>query len=229
MPHKSTPYHWLKTARGLKRLIELRGWSKRKFAQAANIFAQDVNKYLSAQLNPENLLLALYEAGEDIEWIKSGGEQSPKLVRETPEAVQKIAPLLGRITMTAEGEDRFEHSHIPAGAGVPFFKGNFFCLEIANDSLINAEPPVYPGDLCIFESAWTPAKGDLVALQFKDNRRIVKVITHASRTDLTLTAVNRYRTFPEVKIKKSELADIGIFVLKLQMTGEAKKRFGLME
>lgn len=226
---KSTPYQSLRIARGFKNLIALRGWTKRKFAEVAGIFPQDVNKYLAAELNPENLLLALYEAGEDIEWIKSGGSTSRFAVHERSAGEGSTAPLLGRIVISPEGEEVTETVGIPVTAGVPFFKGNFFCLEIGNDSMIDADPPIFPGDLCIFEAERKPKKGAIVALHCADNRRIVKILTHASRTELTLSAANKFRQFPGMKIKKSTLLGTGTFVMKLQLSDEAKRRFGLLE
>lgn len=229
MTKKSTPYHLLKITRGLKNLIELRGWTKKKFAEVVNIFPQDVNKYLAAELNPENLLLALYEAGEDIEWIKSGGSASRLAVKEQSPGSGSFAPLAGRIVITPEGKEVAETKGIPANAGIPFYTGNFFCLEIANDSMIDADPPLLPGDLCIFEAKRQPKKGGIVALHLADDRRMVKVLTHASRIELRLNGANNFREFPEIKVKKSTLRGIGAFVMKLQLTDDAKRRFGLKE
>ncbi len=58
---------------GIKRLMEKRQWSKADLARVCKIAKQNVNSYLTGKLNPENLLLPLYESGEDIEWIKHGG------------------------------------------------------------------------------------------------------------------------------------------------------------
>lgn len=226
---KSTPYHWLRITRGLKKLIEQRGWTKRKFAETVKIVPQDVNKYLAAELNPENLLLRLYEEGEDIEWIKNGGETVRTVVRESGDASGSLAPLMGRIAMTPEGKELYDMKQIPIGAGIPFFAGNFFCLEVANDSLINADPPVYPGEICIFEAKRQPKKGEIAAVHLAGDRRIVKVLTHASRSELTLNAANNFREFPEITVKKSALLGIGAFVMKLQLTDDAKRRFGLKE
>jgi SOS-response transcriptional repressor LexA len=229
MAAHSTPYHLLRITRGLKKLIELRGWTKRKFAEVTKIFPQDVNKYLAAELNPENLLLALYEAGEDIEWIKSGGETSRSVVRDATESTGHLAPLLGRIVVAHDGKEICETKQIPAGAGIPFFAGNFFCLEIANDSLINAKPPIFPGEICVFEAKRQPKKGEIAAVHLTGDRRMVKVLTHASRIELRMNAANNFRSFPELKVKKSALLGIGTFVMKLQLTDDVKRRFGLKE
>ena len=60
--------------------MKLRGWNKAEFARRCGIQPQHVNLYLSGKLNPENLLLPLHDAGEDIEWIKSGGEPEKKML-----------------------------------------------------------------------------------------------------------------------------------------------------
>ena len=226
---KSTPYHWLKISRGLKNLIHMRDWTKRKFAEVAKIFPQDVNKYLAAELNPENLLLALYEAGEDIEWIKDGGSVAKLAVKEQSPGSEPRAPLMGRIVITPEGKETAELRGIPAGAGVPSFRGNYFSLEVGNDSMIDAEPPLFPDDICIFETGRKPARGMIAALQLRDGQRMIKMITGITRASYTLTAANRYRQFPSTTIKRSDVLSIGLFVMKLQLTDAAKRRFGLKE
>ncbi|MEW5799048.1 MAG: S24 family peptidase [Bacteroidota bacterium] len=226
---KSTPYHWLRITRGLKHLIKMRGWTKKKFAEVAKIFPQDVNKYLAAELNPENLLLALYEAGEDIEWIKNGGSIAKLAVKDQSPGTEPRAPLMGRIVLTPDGKEITEMLGIPAGASVPCFTENCFSLEIGNDSMIDAEPPLFPGDICIFETGRNPKKGMIAALQLRSGERVIKMITGVTRSSYLLTAANRYRQFPSITIKRSDVRSIGLFVMKVQLTEDAKRRFGLKE
>lgn len=226
---KSTPYHWLRITRGFKQLIKLRGWTKKKFAEVTKIFPQDVNKYLEAELNPENLLLALYEAGEDIEWIKRGGSAATLTVKEEEPESEPRAPLMGRVVLTPDGKEIAEVRGISAGAGVPCFTENCFSLEIGNDSMIDAEPPLFPGDICIFETGRKPKKGAIAALQLRDGQRMIKMITGITGSSFTLTAANRYRQFPSVTIKRRDVRSMGLFVMKVQLTEEVKRRFGLKE
>lgn len=201
------------------------------FARALRISPALLSHYLSGRSKPGNKLQQkLRDLGCDINWLMTGESAYP-VIKEPSLPYGQVtgwAPFLGRIRATPEGKEYFDNSHIPKGAGVPFFNNQCFTLEIEGDSLINAEPiPIYPGDICVFETGRQPKNGDIVAVQLRDNRRMVKIMRHLSKAEIELRSANKFRNYPSVKLKKSDVASYGILVTKLQLTEDAKRRFGL--
>lgn len=58
-------------------VFEEQRWTKAEFARRTGIAPQNVNKYLSGELNIENLYMALQDAGCDIHWLKTGEHATP--------------------------------------------------------------------------------------------------------------------------------------------------------
>lgn len=198
--------------------------------------------YLTGKRRPgvdvQNKLRVL---GCDIEWLMTGEGRAPSNVKVTDKRVVQervgrpvpmpgFAPFLGRIRATPDGKEYFDNDGIPKGAGVHWFNNNAFCLEIDGDSLISAEPvPIRPGDICVFEMGRQPRNGEVVAVQLKDNRRLVKVLKHLSKDEIELRSANEYKEYPPVRVKKSQIAAFGILVTKMQFPNSQKQRFGLTQ
>jgi SOS-response transcriptional repressor LexA len=147
-------------------------------------------------------------------------------VDPSPRSIAMI-PFLGKIVASPDGKEVLDDS-AANDARVPYYPGNYFALEIESDSMIHAEPEIYPGDICIFESGRQPKNGDIVAVQFVQNhRRMVKIFHQISGTEVELRSANRFRSYFSVKFKKDEIASYGILVAKLKLLDEEKKRLGI--
>lgn len=202
-------------------------------ARALGVSPSLLSHYLSNRSKPGNKLQRkLLELGCDVDWVMTGRvkyevrENRDRVAEQVP--LRGWAPFLGRIVATPDGKEYFDDAGIQKGAGVPFFNDNCFTLEIDGDSLMNAEPiPIFPGDICIFEKGRQPKNGDIVAVHLVDNRRMVKILRHLSKDEVELISANKYRNYPSTKLKKKLIASYGIFVTKLQIAEEGKKRFGL--
>lgn len=185
---------------------------------------QDLNRYLSGKAVPGNKIQTrLRKLGCDIEWLMTGERDE----KDTAIGLSLI-PFLGKITATPDGKEYFDDA-INEGAGVPFFKGNYFALEVENDSMINAIPvEIYPGDICIFELGRQPKNGDIVAVQFKQtNERTVKILKHVSRDEVELISANKYRNYPSRRVRKNIIATFGIFVTKFLYSDEIRTKLKL--
>lgn len=188
--------------------------------------AQELYPYLNGKSLPGNKLQSkLRDLGCDIEWLMTG-ERS---VKEGPtNYLTGFAPYLGRVYADPKGKEYFEEAGDREGAGVPMSPGKFFCLEIDNDSLINAEPiSLYPGDVCVFEYGRQPKNGDIVAIQFSDGNRTIKIVKHRGKDLAVLISANKFRNYPEREVKKADIKSYGIFVEKRQMSTEQKRRYGI--
>jgi len=143
-------------------------------AEKLQISPQQLNDYLTGRRTPGNKMQdRLRTLGCDIEWLMMGTRSGASKTREPSasyiaEIPMAIVPFLGKIVASPDGKEYFD-GDVPTGAGVPFFNGNFFALEVENDSLINAPVEIYPGDICIFEAGRQPKSGEIVAVQFKQD------------------------------------------------------------
>jgi SOS-response transcriptional repressor LexA len=193
------------------------------FAEALGISSESLHQYLAGKSKPGNKLQTrLRSVGCDIEWLMTGSGEPPEI------PMSGWAPFRGRVYANPDGKEYFDTDNIPEDAGLPSPIGNFFCLEIDNDSLINAEPiPIYPGDLCIFEHNRQPKNGDIVAVQFFNGRRTIKIFKHRDKDTALLISANKFRNYPSKEIKKSDIKSFGIFVERRQMTDEQKRRYGI--
>jgi SOS-response transcriptional repressor LexA len=217
----------IEISKRIEAFMRFKGWKKAEFARRMDIMPQNVNLYLSGKLDPQNLFISLEREGGDVEYLLTGKTKETEIASQTA-----FVPFLGRIVAGHDGKESFDHSEVPAHAGVPFFKGNFFALEVQNTTLLHARNEnvdgVYPGDICIFEPSKRPRNGDVVAVQFKqNNERIVRLYKQVSPAVIELHASNRYQTFPVRKVRDSEVASYGVCIAKLMLSEEMKKRFGL--
>jgi hypothetical protein len=215
----------------------LREWGIREFgslvnlARAIGISQQSLYDYTSGRTLPGNKMQSrLRGLGCEIEWLMTGcstGVLSRKR-KWTGLSAASWATYEGRLVATPEGEEQWEQRKDPDGAGVPYRKGSFFCLEIASDVLSSAEPlPICPGDICIFESGRRPKNGDVVAVGLKEDLLLVRVVKHVSRTEVELCPANQYRQYPSITVKKSDIARMGVLKSVMQLTGGEKRLFGI--
>lgn len=210
------------TAQRLRQFMEEAGYhTEAEFAAALGMSYENLYQYLAGKAKPGNRLQErLRGLGADVEWLMTG-------VKIPGKAVTGFAPFLGKIAATPQGKEYFEEFD-GASAGIPFLRGSFFCLEIENDSLISAEPkPIYPGDICVFEANRQPKDGDIVAIHFRNNQRTVKIVKHLSRDIIELRSANKFRNYLAVKVKKTDIASYGVFVMKVDMDERMKRRFGI--
>lgn len=218
-----------------------------EFARALGMAPQNLNSYLSGLFTPGNKMQArLRDLGCDIEWLMTGihrdaayaarfasqsgtrakSASEPGLIYGEP--MMGWAKFEGRVVANPAGKEYWDTNDIPDSAGVPYRRGNFFCLEVESNSLMTAEPiPILPGDICIFESNKQPKSGDIVAVHLKNNRRMVKILKHVSSNEIELASANKYQNYPSIKIKKTEIASYGVFKSKMQLSDEEKKFFGI--
>lgn len=196
------------------------------------VHPQHVNKYLSGELSVDGLVKSLLKEGCDIEWLMTGEKRgafkvNDRVTKFGGEPVpMTMIPFLGKITATPEGKEYFEELK---GFQVPFFPGNYFALEIENDSMISAEPiGLNPGDIVVFEAGRQPKSGMIVAVQFKQSHeRTVKMLYHKSATEIELRSANKFRPYPIRSVKKNQIESFGVFVTKMFFHPDMKKKFGL--
>jgi SOS-response transcriptional repressor LexA len=195
------------------------------YAEALGMSYENLYQYLSGKAKPGfKIQERLRALGCDIEWLMTGKTNDGR------QPLISMAPYLGKIIAGPDGKEYFDTSGIPDHLGIPFAPGNFFALEIESDSLINAEPiPIYPGDFCVFEYNRQPKNGDVIAVHLKNNKRLVKIARHISHDDVELCSANKFRNYPAVRIKKSEIAGFGILVTRMQLTDDAKRRLGFLK
>lgn len=211
--------------------------SIKEFAKAMRMSPPSLQQYLSDRREPGTpVLQKLIKLGCDVEWLMTGKPKPAEgtgLIREQDVGYEagrgsRGARFVGRIRVSLDGKESFDSKGIRSGAVVPFFTDGCFSLEVDGDVLVNAEPiAVHPGNICVFEEGKAPKPGDVVAVRLRDGRRLVRVVTKISQRTLELGAANKYRDYPAVKIKKSEIAEAGVLVGKLELSEEMKKRFGL--
>jgi transcriptional regulator with XRE-family HTH domain len=211
--------------------------SIKEFAKAMRMSPPGLQQYLADKREPGTpVLQRLIKLGCDVEWLMTGqtaAAQASGIVREQGAAYdagsrEEGARFIGRMRMTLNGKETLDSKGIRPGAAVPLFTGSCFSLEVGGDLLVDAEPiAIQPGSICVFEEGKAPKAGSVVALRLKDGRRFVRVVRKISRTTLDLGAANKYRDYPDVKVKKSEISEMGVLTGKIELTEEMKRRFGL--
>jgi SOS-response transcriptional repressor LexA len=174
---------------------------------------------------PGNKLQALLRRiGCDVELLMTGGSKDEKIYR------LGTVPFLGRTAANPIGKKSFEESEDQRP--IPFFEGNFFALIVEGDSLINAPSgdhsfEIYPGDIVIFQAGMQPTNGDIVAVQLKDNRRMVKILKHLSRDEVDLQSPNKFRNYPAILVKKSQIARFGVLAGRVTLSAGDRRRLGI--
>ena len=196
-----------------------------------------LQQYLADKREPGTpVLQRLIRLGCDVEWLMTGkaiAGQVTGAVREEGEVYKagsqgKGARFIGRMRVTLDGKETLDSKGFRPGAGVPFFMDTCFSLEVDGDLLVDAEPiAIQPGSICVFEEGKQPRLGSVVAVRLKDGRRLVRVVSRSSKVAMGLSAANKYRDYPDVKIKKSEIAEMGVLAGKIELSEEMKRRFGL--
>jgi hypothetical protein len=201
------------------------------FSRALGISQQSLHDYTSGRTLPGNKTQSRLRAlGCDIEWLMTGaptGSAVQRSMRKRPRSVG-WAKFEGRVVTRRDGKEVLVNKSVADGAGVPYRRGRFFCLEIAGDGLLTAAPlQVYPGDICIFESERLPRNGDIVAARLKRSRVIVRVASHVTAHELELSTANTFRNYPVIRVKRSDIEHLGVLKSILQLTREEKKFFGI--
>ena len=194
----------------IEEFMRFKGWRKAEFARRMDIMPQNVNLYLTGKLDPQNLFISLEREGADVEYLLTGKTKEAEIDSHTT-----FVPFLGRVIAGLDGKEFFDYAGVPAHAGIPFYKGNFFALEIDNTTLLHVSNDrvegIYPGDICIFEQSKRPRNGDVVAVLLKQsNERIVKVYKQVSPAIIELHSANKYQEFPVRKVRDMEVAAYGI-------------------
>ncbi len=201
------------------------------FARALGISQQSLYDYTSSRTLPGNKMQSrLRQLGCNVEWLMTGSPAGASLRRFSRErsAPGGWAKFEGRIVTSLDGREELQLKGVTEKAGVPYRRGSFFCLEIVGDSLLSAVPlPVYPGDICIFESERHPKNGDIVAARLKRSRVVVRVVNYVSAHEVELSTANKHRNYPAIRVKKADLEHIGVLKSIMQLTGEEKKFFGI--
>ena len=198
------------------------------FARALGISPQTLNFYLAGKSKPGNKLLQrLRKVGIPTEYLMTGIVEAS--IHEGPPIIS--VPFLGKIAATPDGKLYFD-DEVPHGATVPFFRtnhGDLFALEVENDSLVHAQPEeIHPGDICIFSNDERPKDGEVVAVQLKQsNDRMVKIYQRVSKRDIELLSANRFRNYLPRKVTREEIASLAVYVGKITISEERKKRYGL--
>ena len=201
------------------------------FARALGISQQSLHDYTSGRTMPGNKMQSrLRSLGCDIEWLMTGSPRNAMTRRTAIPNVMTVgwAKFEGRVVSSKEGEEELHDKDVAAGAGVPYRRGSFFCLEIVCDGLLNAVPlSIYPGDLCILEAGRLPKNGDIVAVRLKQRRTLVRVANHISAHEIEFSTANKFRSYPSVRVKKADIQQIGVLKSIVQLTDEEKKYFGI--
>jgi hypothetical protein len=201
------------------------------FARALGISQQSLHDYTGGRTMPGNKMQARLRAlGCDIEWLMTGSPRGS--ARRESMRKQSLpvgwARFEGRVVTALDGREELVSKGVPEGAGVPYRRGSFFCLEITGDGLLTAVPlPVYPGDICIFEAERQPRNGDIVVAHLKRSRMVVRVVNHVSAHEMEFSTANKFRNYPTIRVRKSDIERIGVLKSILQLTREEKRLFGI--
>jgi SOS-response transcriptional repressor LexA len=214
---------------GQTRFGDKHGWQK-EFADALAMSPQALSNYLSGRVAPGNAVQAKLRAlGADVEYIMTGktreqrGEEALSIGIPMDHRIQ----FLGKVVATPGGKEYFEN-YEDKGIFVPSaVPGQYFALEVEGISLIDADPPIYPGDIVIFERGRQPKTGEIVAVALTDGQKMVKILKHRSVDEVELHSANKHVNFPFVTLKKSEIAFWGIYAGMQRWTKEQKKRLGI--
>ncbi len=220
-----------KTSKRLKKWGVEEFGSLVSFARALGISQQSLHDYTSGRTRPGNKMQSrLRKLGCDVEWMMTGSSTGVTLRRTSRQKPMPVgwAKFEGRVVTALDGKEELQRKRVTDKAGVPYRGGSFFCLEIVGDGLLSAVPlPVYPGDICIFESERQPKNGDIVAARLKRSRLVVRVMNHVSAHEVELSTANKYRNYPSIRVKKTDIEHIGVLKSIMQLTGEEKKFFGI--
>lgn len=175
-------------------------------------------------------LRKLQGLGADVDWLTTG---HTKEISDRNEPVYAgelgFIPVYGYVDADPQAGEQFE---VLENVHYPFFRGRFFALIIRGDSMIQAKLPsgregLYPDDLVIFEQGRTPKNGDVVAVELRDGKRVVKVFERKKDHTVILNSANRFRNYPGFQIKEDEVVSWGIYVNHFPLDDAFKRRMGI--
>jgi len=205
------------------------GW-QRRFAEALEVSPQTISSYLSGARRPGFEMQAKLRAlGCDIEWLMTGAKKDEDENQTMGIPMNHRIPFLGKVVATPGGKEYFEDFEA-RGLFVPSaVPGNYFALEVEGVSMMDADPPIYPGDILIFEKGKQPKSGDIVAVALTDGSKMVKILKHRSAEEVELHSANKHLKFPYVTIAKEDIAYFGIYAGMQRWTKEQKHKLGISE
>jgi SOS-response transcriptional repressor LexA len=203
------------------------GWQTR-FAGRLNVSTSYLRAYLSGRNLPGNVVQKKLRAlGCDIEWLMTGQKKDEDEPPTMGIPMNHRIPFLGKVVATPGGKEYFEDFEA-RGIFVPSaIPGKYFALEVEGVSMMDADPPIYPGDIVIFEKGKQPKSGDIVAVALTDGSKMVKILKHRSADEVELHSANKHLKFPYVTVPKAEIAYFGIYAGMQRWTKDQKHRLGI--
>ena len=98
---------------------------------------------------------------------------------------------------------------------------------MASSKLPSGPEGLYPDDLVIFEQGRTPKNGDVVAVELRGGKRVVKVFERKKDHTVILNSANRFRNYPGVQIRDDDEVSWGIYVNHFPLDEAFKRRMGI--
>lgn len=206
------------------------GWQK-QFAALLEVPPQQMSNLLASRVG---IGLATTEKlrrlGCDIDWLLTGRtKEAPDRNEPLYAGELSTIPVYGFVDADPDAGEQFE---ILENVHYPFFRGHFFALIIRGDSMIQAKLPsgregLYPDDLVIFEQGRAPKNGDVVAVELRGGKRVVKVFERKKDHTVILNSANRFRNYPGFQIKEDEVVSWGIYVNHFPLDDAFKRRMGI--
>lgn len=197
-------------AKRLKELIAKRGWTKAEFARRAKIPKQHVDKYLQNELDPENLVLELHKAGEDLDWLLYGGENEKGKQRDafTEMELQRIPVYeyarAGSKSLVLDGPPAYYIATTKSRGD------SRFGIVVKGKSM---EPEIRDGEVVVVSKKKDVKKGDVCLVIFEDGETCLRRVYFQDNT-ITLTSANE-KDYPPTLHKKSEIRTMYRMVQKI--------------
>ncbi|HEX2866517.1 MAG TPA: S24 family peptidase [Ignavibacteriales bacterium] len=218
------------------------GLKKKELAEKLNILPQHVNKYLTGELDPLNLVDQLMLMDINIQWLLTG---------EGPQYTGKLA---ARLTQMAEGvknspllsgeqniiTPKYGHwykvvNSIDAGDPLQIYReenytgeevyfpfGNTetcFPLKVVGDSMTCSTDDSIPnGEYVLADLSETPLPGDIVVISLTGGRQMIKQYIDGPEDNITLRSFNP--NYPDIIIKKTDV----IKMIRVIGQGHFKRR-----
>jgi SOS-response transcriptional repressor LexA len=204
---------------------------KDRYAEALGVTPATLKLYLAGEEKPPlSVQKKLRNLGCDVEWLLSGR------IRESADRNEPlfggelgVIPVYGFVDADPEAGEQFETLE---NVHYPFFRGKYFALIIRGDSMIQAKLPsgregLYPDDLVIFEQGRTPKNGDVVAVELRGGKRVVKIFERKKDHAVILNSANRFRNYPGFQIREDDVVSWGIYVNHFPLDEAFKRRMGI--
>ena len=192
-------FKYAEKAKRLQDFIEEQKWSKAEFARRMGIPQQNVNRYLSGELDPMNLAEELFNEGCNVEWLMTGKKKAARKEVEFSDVEFMQIPVFEYARAGTKSMALLERpSYFISSAKSK--DDTLFAVVVKGNSM---EPEVKEGELVVVSKKRDLKKGDLCLIMFEDGDCCLRRVYFQDHT-VTLTSSNE-REYPPAIHKKSEI------------------------